>query len=232
MLRYLAAAGGKFVYEDHQVPWSVTAPNIDPTSTNLPKYPRQRHVPWRHRAGPERSADVSPLQDAVHARRPKVHLDRIDLTRRARTVGVGRRGLRALAKQIYRVKSRCSSSGRRDLLKDEKWDHSRRRRFADRSACTKAVTSGARSQPQTGVNELIHFPNLRVAPLDAAGVRSATPAPASTAGGRRSLILDQAARPADRPIARFDASVSGADPASLTQREPQVRLAAPRPPAS
>lgn len=37
-LRYLRASRGRFSYEDHEVPWSVVAPNIDLNITNLPRY--------------------------------------------------------------------------------------------------------------------------------------------------------------------------------------------------
>ena len=85
---------GQFAYEDHEVPWSVVAPNIDLDIAQPAEVPRERRVPRRHRADPERSADVGPTsrrsssldgsQGPSRAHRPR-HRRRADRSRRAKS---------------------------------------------------------------------------------------------------------------------------------------------------
>ena len=71
-MKYLRAWRGQFAYEDHEMPWSIVAPNIDLNITNFPTYHGEAIVPRRHGGDPELRADVGEHEGAVpHRRQPR-----------------------------------------------------------------------------------------------------------------------------------------------------------------
>ena len=122
-LKYLRASRGQFVYEDHQIPWSVVAPNIDLNITNLPTY-RGTAV---FNGGIVQIQNDLPMWTNMKARfvldGPRVHLDRIDLTTDgAETVASGDLDFAHWPAQIYRVKSTVHFPRMREIFfKDERW---------------------------------------------------------------------------------------------------------------
>ena len=122
-LKYLRASRGQFAYEDHQVPWSVVAPNIDLAITNLPKY----HGTVEFHGGIVQIQDHLPMWAGMKARfvldGPRVHLDRIDLaTDGAQTVASGDVDFAHWPVQLYRVKSTVHFPRMREIFfTDERW---------------------------------------------------------------------------------------------------------------
>ncbi len=222
-LRYLTASRGTFVYEDHQVPWSVTAPNIDLDITNLPKY----HGNATFHGGIVQVQNDLPMW--VHFRTrftldgPKVHLDRIDLdTDGARTVASGDVDFAHWPEQIYRVKSTVQFQRMREIFwKDEKWTIPGEGDFAGTFRLYKGghELSGTFASQQTGVNGYPFsklYGSLRWTPQ----AFEVWDAGAGFHGGPATFAysIKPLGQPT-RPIARFDASVSGADLASFTDAE-------------
>ena len=122
-LRYLRASRGQFAYEDHQTPWSVVAPNIDLTITNLPTY----HGSVVFGGGVVKIQDDLPMWAGMKAQftldGPRVHLDRIEITTDgAETVASGDVDFAHWPAQVYRVKSRVHFPRMREIFfKDERW---------------------------------------------------------------------------------------------------------------
>src|SRR5207244_5747411 len=89
-LKYLRAWRGQFAFEDHEVPWSIVARNLDINITNVPTY----HGTAEFTGGTVNIQDYVPMWANMRARfvldGPRVHLDRVDLeTDGARTVATG-----------------------------------------------------------------------------------------------------------------------------------------------
>ena len=182
------------------MPWSVTAPNIDLDITNLPKY----HGNAAFHGGIVQVQNDLPMwvnfKTQFTLDGPKVHLDRIDLdTDGARTVASGDVDFAHWPEQVYHVKSAVHFQRMREIFwKDEKWTIPGDGDFAGTFRLYKGghELSGTFASPQTGVNGYPFSEAVRVAPLDAAGVRGV--------GRRRRLprrrgevhLFDQAARPA------------------------------------
>jgi translocation and assembly module TamB len=78
-LRYLRAWRGEFVFDDHEIPWSVTCPHLDLNIVNVPRY----HGDAVFTGGTVKIQDFAPMAANMKARfvldGPRVHLDRIDL---------------------------------------------------------------------------------------------------------------------------------------------------------
>ena len=222
-LRYLRASGGQFVYEDHQVPWSVTAPNIDLDITNLPKY----HGNATFHGGVVQIQNDLPM--FVHFKTQftldgaKVHLDRIDLaTDGAQTVASGDVDFAHWPEQLYRVKSKVHFQRMREIFwKDEKWEIPGDGDFTGTFRLYKGGhdLSGTFASQEAGVNGY-PFPRLYGSLRWTPQAFEVWDAGAGFHGGaaRFAYSIKPLGQPT-RPTARFDASVSGADLASFIDAE-------------
>jgi hypothetical protein len=122
-LQYLRARRGQFTYEDHQVPWSVVAPNIDLNITNLPKY----HGTAVFNGGTIRIQNHLPMWGNFKTNfvldGSRVHLDRIEIaTDGAETTAAGDVDFAHWPNMRYTVKSHVRFPRMRELFfTDEKW---------------------------------------------------------------------------------------------------------------
>jgi hypothetical protein len=221
-LKYLRAWRGQFVYEDHQVPWSVTAPDIDFDITNLPTY--NGHATFH--GGVVQIQNDLPMWVNFKTRfsldGPRVHLDRIDLdTDGARTVASGDVDFAHWPAQIYQVKSTVHFQRMREIFwKDEPWKIAGDGDFTGTFRLYNGGydLSGAFASQEAGVNGY-RFPqlygSLRWTP-QAFEVRDAG---AGFYGG--AAQFEYSIKPLGQPTraARFDATISGADLASFSDDE-------------
>ncbi len=122
-LKYLRAWRGQFVYEDHEVPWSIDAPNIDLNITNIPQY----HGTAAFKGGTIRIQDHLPMWGDFNASfvldGPLVHLGRIEIhTDGAETTASGDVDFAHWPVMKYDVKSRVHFARMREIFfTDEKW---------------------------------------------------------------------------------------------------------------
>jgi hypothetical protein len=122
-LNYFRSSRGQFTYEDHQVPWSVVAPNIDLTITNLPHY----HGKATFRGGTIRIQNHLPMWANFTAGftldGSRVHLSRIDIdTDGAETTAAGDVDFSRWPAMSYTVTSRVHFPRMREIFfTDEKW---------------------------------------------------------------------------------------------------------------
>ncbi len=206
------------------MPWSVTAPNIDLDITNLPKY----HGNAAFHGGIVQIQNDLPMwvnfKTQFTLDGPKVHLDRIDLdTDGARTVASGDVDFAHWPEQVYHVKSAVHFQRMREIFwKDEKWTMPGDGDFAGNVPVVQGRARVERHvrQPADRRQRLSVF---RRCTGRSAGRRRrskcGTPARSSTAARRSSRYSIKPLGEPTRPIARFDASVSGADLASFTDAE-------------
>jgi hypothetical protein len=222
-LRSLRAWQGEFVYEDHQVPWSVTAPNIDLDITNLPKY----HGNAAFHGGVVQIQNDLPMWVNFRTQftldGPKVHLDRIDLdTDGAKTLASGDVDFAHWPEQIYRVKSTVHFQRMREIFwKDEKWAVAGDGDFNGTFRLFKGGhdLSGTFASDAAGVNGY-PFPKLYGSLRWTPQAFEVWDAGAGFYGGNAqfSYSIKPLGDPT-RPTARFETSVSGADLASFTDDE-------------
>ena len=119
-LQYLRASRGQFTYEDHEMPWSVVAPNIDVNISNLPSYHGTATFTRRHGRDPGYVPMWANMKARfAHRRQPRCAWTRIDLeTDGAQTVG-GRRSstlARWPEQTLRREVARALPAHARDLL--------------------------------------------------------------------------------------------------------------------
>jgi hypothetical protein len=222
-LKYLRAWRGKFVYEDHQVPWSVVAPDIDLDITNRPQY----HGNATFHGGVVQIQNDLPMWVNFRTQftldGPRVHLDRIDLaTDGAQTVASGDVDFAHWPEQLYRVKSTVHFQRMREIFwKDEKWALTGDGDFNGTFRLYKGGhdLSGTFASQEASVNGY-RFPKLY-------GLLRWTPqafevwnAGAGFSGGAAQFAysIKPLGRPT-RPNARFDVAIAGADLASFTDIE-------------
>ena len=222
-LRSLRAWRGQFVYEDHQVPWTITAPNIDMDMTNLPKY----HGNAVFHGGVVQIQNHLPMWVNFKASYtldgPRVHLDRIDLlTDGAETVASGDVDFARWPEQTYRVKSAVHFQRMREIFwTDEKWVVAGDGDFNGIFRLFKGghELSGTFASQEAGVNGY-PFPRLYGSLRWTPQAFEVWDAGAGFYGGDATFAysIKPLGQPT-RPTARFDASVSGADLASFTDDE-------------
>ncbi len=117
-LRYVHASRGRFVFEDHQTPWSVdTGHDIDITIGNLPQY----HGVARFTGGTVTIQDFEPMwtnfQAAFVIDQGHLRLERIDLnTDGAQSVVTGDVDMGRWPEQTYQVKSHVNFPRMRELF--------------------------------------------------------------------------------------------------------------------
>jgi TamB, inner membrane protein subunit of TAM complex len=122
-LKYLRAWRGEFIYEDHEAPWSVVAPNIDLNITNVPKY----HGIAKFKGGTIQIQHHLPMWGdftaAFELDGPRVHLPRIDIaTDGAETQASGDVDFSHWPNMTFAVKSRVHFPRMREIFfTDEPW---------------------------------------------------------------------------------------------------------------
>ena len=122
-LKYLRAWRGNFTYEDHEVPWSVVAPDIDLNITNVPQY----HGTATFKGGTIKIQNHLPMWGDFKAAfvldGPRVHLPRIEInTDGAETTATGEVDFSHWPNMQYDVKSRVHFARMREIFfTDEKW---------------------------------------------------------------------------------------------------------------
>jgi len=162
-LKYLRASGGRFTYEDHELPWSVDGPNIELDITNLPQY----HGTATFHCGTIKIQDHLPMWGDFSAKfvldGPHVHLPRIDIkTDGAETTATGDVDFSHWPNMQYAVTSRVHFPRMREIFfTDEKW---RLAGDADFTGVFRLYDgghnlSGTFSSQTAGVNDL-RFPGL------------------------------------------------------------------------
>ncbi|HET9834169.1 MAG TPA: hypothetical protein VFP91_20740, partial [Vicinamibacterales bacterium] len=122
-LKRLQASRGRFMYDDHDTPWSVDGPNLDFSITNLPHY----HGTAKFHGGTIRIQNHLPMWGDFTAHfvldGPRVHLPRIEInTDGAETTATGDVDLAHWPIMRYDVKSRVHFPRMREIFfTDEKW---------------------------------------------------------------------------------------------------------------
>ena len=122
-MKYLRAWRGRFVFEDHEAPWSIDAPGIDLNITNLPQY----HGTATFKGGTVRIQNHLPMwadfKAAFVLDGPRVHLPRIDImTDGAQTSASGDVDFAHWPHMQFAVKSRVHFPRMREIFfTDEKW---------------------------------------------------------------------------------------------------------------
>jgi hypothetical protein len=222
-LKYLRAWRGQFVYEDHQVPWSVTAPNIDLDITNLPKY----HGNAVFTGGVVQIQNDLPMwvnfKTAFSLDGPRVHLEQMDLkTDGAETVASGDVDFAHWPEQLYHVKSVVHFQRMREIFwKDEKWALTGDGDFNGTFRLYKGGhdLSGSFTSREAGVNGL-RFPKLYGALRWSPQAFEVWDAGAGFFGGAAQFAysIKPLGQPT-RPTARFDATIAGSDLAAFTDAE-------------
>ena len=222
-LKYLRAWRGQFVYEDHQVPWSVTAPNIDLDITNLPNY----HGNAVFHGGVVQIQNDLPMwvnfKTAFSLDGARVHLERIDLaTDGAQTVASGDVDFAHWPEQLYRVKSVVQFQRMREIFwKDEKWALTGAGDFNGTFRLYKGGhdLSGSFSSPEASVNGY-RFPKLYGLLRWSPQAFEVWNAGAGFFGGAAQFAysIKPLGQPT-RPTARFDTTITGSDLAAFTDAE-------------
>ena len=115
--QYLHASRGQFAYEDHEMPWSILAPNLDLTITNFPGY----HGVATFKQGLISIQNYVPMSVDFKARfainGSKVRLDRAEIqTDGARTTAAGAVDFDRWPEQSYQVRSRVQFSRMREIF--------------------------------------------------------------------------------------------------------------------
>ena len=122
-LKYLRAWRGQFSYEDHQVPWSVVAPNIDLDITNLPSY----HGNATFHSGIVQIQNHQPMWTNMKTRflldGTRVHLEPLEITTDgAETAASGDLDFSRWPAMQYQVKSTVHFQRMRELFfTNETW---------------------------------------------------------------------------------------------------------------
>jgi len=222
-LKWLHASRGQFTYDDHEKPWSIVAPNLDLTITNLPTY----HGEASFTGGTVKIQDYVPMWANMRAQftldGSKVHLSRIDLesdgasSRCSGDVDLGR-----WPEQRYSVKSRVQFARMREIFfAHESWRVTGDGDFDGVFHLFKGGHDlhGTFSSPMAGVNAY-RFPQL-------AGSLQWTPeffhvwnASARFYGGKAAFSygIEPLGKP-ERPTQRFDATYADVDLAAFTDFE-------------
>jgi len=162
-MKYLRAWRGRFVFEDHEAPWSVDAPNIDLNITNLPQY----HGTAVFKGGTIKIQNHLPMWGDFKAAfvldGPRVHLPRIDIaTDGAETTASGDVDFSHWPNMQYAVKSRVHFPRMREIFfTDEKWRLAGDGDFVGTFRLYNGGhnISGRFTSPNAGLNEL-GFPGL------------------------------------------------------------------------
>jgi hypothetical protein len=125
-LQYLRASRGQFVYENHETPWGVVAPNIDLNITYNPLEPHYRGQAT-FTGGNVHIQDHLPMWTAMNARfaidGSTLRMERIDIdTDGAKTTAAGAVQMNRWPEMLYDVKSRVNFQRMRELFfKNEPW---------------------------------------------------------------------------------------------------------------
>jgi translocation and assembly module TamB len=222
-LKYLRASRGQFTFEDHQIPWSVVAPNIDLNITNLPSY----HGTAVFNGGIVQIQNDLPMWTNMKARfaldGPRVHLARIDLTTDgAETVASGDLDFAHWPEQTYRVKSTVHFPRMREIFfKDERWALAGDGDFNGTFRLYKGGhdLAGTFASQTAGVNGY-RFPGLYGSLRWTPKAFDVWNAGSAFYGGaaRFTYSLKPLGEPAP-PTARFDATVANTDLAAYTDVE-------------
>lgn len=219
-LQYVRAMRGQFTFEDHGMPWSTVARNLDVTVTKVLDYRGrasfsggtvtiQKYVPmW---------AD---MQSTFTIEGGKMHFDRIDLrTDGARSLLTGDVDLAHWPEQIYQVNSRVEFPRMRELFfANDRFSLFGEGDFAGTFHLYKGgrELKGSFTSDLAGVNDY-RFPALRGRLLWLPDRFEVTDASSRFYGGRAKFTYSMAplGKPT-RPLARFDATYEDVDLAAFT----------------
>ncbi|PYR51422.1 MAG: hypothetical protein DMF89_05765 [Acidobacteria bacterium] len=219
-LRYFRGSNGRFTYEDHEAPWSVVAPNIDLSITNLPQY----HGRFDFSDGVISIQRYVPMSAAMKAEFTidgrLIHLDKIDIkTDGARTTGTGTVDFAHWPEQTYEVKSRVQFSRMRELFfGDESWRVSGDGDFGGTFHLFKGGYDlvGRFGSPLAGLNTY-RFPALYGSLHWTRGLFEVTQAGSGLYGGTAQYAFSIERRDEDAAsVARFDAMYTDVDVAQIS----------------
>jgi translocation and assembly module TamB len=230
-MKYLRAFRGQFTYEDHEMPWSTVARNLDITITNLPNY----HGQATFTGGTVTIQDFVPMWANMKVwfviDGARIHLDRIDLeTDGAVTVLTGDVDAGHWPEQTYQLKSRVRFPRMRELFfKGETWRLSGEGDFAGTFHLYKGGHDlrGTFASEMAGVNRYA-FPALYGALHWTPTSFEVTDAGSRLFGGAARFTYSIAPLGASvGPTARFDATYADVDVSAFSdfQQMPGLRFA-------
>ena len=214
-VQFLGASRGQFTYEDHEMPWSIVAPNLDLAITNFPNY----HGQATFKQGLISIQNYVPMWVNFKGRfvidGAKVRLDRADIdTDGAHTVAIGAVDFDHWPEQSYQVRSRVQFSRMRELFfAKENWKLSGDGDFTGVFHLFKGGhdLAGNFTSQVAGV-EQYRFPSLFGSLHWTRNLFEVTNAGSRLYGGNARFTFG--IRPLgspDRPTARFDASYTDVD---------------------
>jgi translocation-and-assembly-module (TAM) inner membrane subunit TamB-like protein len=219
-MQYLRAWRGRFAYEDHGAPWSIVAPNIDMTITNLPRY----HGEATFHGGTIAIQDHVPMWANFKARfdidGSRLHMRQIEFeTDGAHSAAVGEVDLSRWPEMTYDVKSRVDFQRMREVFfQKERWALSGEGNFTGKFHLFKGGhdLAGNFTSKMAGVYDY-HFPSLYGSLHWTPRLFEVTEAGSQLYGGdaRFAFSMKPLGTP-ERATARFDASYENVDLAQIT----------------
>ena len=215
-VKYVEASRGQFSYEDHEIPWSVVAPNLELSITNLPKY----HGEATFSGGTIKIQDHIPMWATMKARftidGSQLRMDRVDLdTDGASSVAVGNVDMAQWPEMRYDVESRVQFPRMREIFfRNESWALAGDGDFSGVFHLFKGGhdLAGAFTSEMAGVNAY-RFPSVRGSLHWTPTRFEVTDASSRLYGGdaRFGFSIDPLGSKERRPVARFDASYADVD---------------------
>lgn len=219
-LRYVRASEGEFAYEDHESPWSLFAPNLNVTVTNLPTY----HGEATFKGGLITIQKNLPMWADFDARftidGSRLTLQQIDIVSDgARSSASGVVEMSQWPEMTYQVRSRVQFSRMREVFfTNAGWDVSGDGDFAGVFHLFKGGhdLSGTFTSAVAGVNEY-RFPSLFGSLRWTKSLFEVTNAGSRFSGGDAAFTFGIAPLgEKTKPTARFDAAYRNVDLAELS----------------
>jgi hypothetical protein len=230
-VKYLRAWRGQFAYEDHETPWSVTAPNIDLNIVNLPTY----HGEATFHGGTIAIQKFAPMWANMQAKftidGSRLRMDHVAIqTDGGMSEAVGEIDTSRWPEQTYDVKSRLQFPRMRELFfANEPWRLSGEGHFAGVFHLFKGGhdLTGTFTSPLAGVYDY-RFPSLYGALHWDKHQFQVTDAGAQFSGGDATFGFEIGPLGVpEKPKATFDVDYTDVDLAALTDfyELPGIRFA-------
>ncbi len=219
-MKYFRAWRGQFAYEDHEMPWSILAPNLDLTITDFPTYNGEA----RFNGGLITIQDYVPMWMNFKARftidGANVHLARVDLeSDGARSTAAGSVNFDRWPEQSYQVRSRVQFARMREIFfAKERWDVDGESDFSGTFHLFKGGhdLAGAFAGAEAGVSAY-RFPSLYGSLHWTRKFFEVTDAGSKLYGGdARFNFSIKPLGSKERPVGRFDASYRNVDLAAVS----------------
>jgi hypothetical protein len=219
-MKYFRGWRGQFAYEDHEMPWSILAPDLDLAITNFPSYNGEAHF----KGGLITIQDYVPMWMNFKARfaidGAKVHLARVDLeTDGAHSLAKGSVDFDRWPEQKYDLQSRVQFSRMREIFfAKQQWNTTGESDFTGTFHLFKGGhdLAGTFSSAEAGVNAY-RFPSLFGSLHWTRRFFEVTDAGAKAFGGDARFNFSIAPLgSAERPVGRLDVSYRNMDLARVS----------------